>query len=292
MKEEIIFKSLNYSNKELGQIVELIRANLDPEFTTEFFKWKHLDNPFGKSYGLVAWDGDKIVGLRVFMFWEFIQKNNKVLRSIRPVDTVVDSNYRGRGLFKKLTLKGLENCKGQFDFIFNTPNNNSLPGYLKMGWKKSTDVSNFRIGVINPFQTKPKLIKTGLETSPVFHHLGQTLETNKTWKYLRWRYVDPKYKICNFEKGTIIFSLTKITGISGFIVYELIGDKKYFNDLLILVAKKYNAYLVYYYNSKDLQDLRLVTSFERKKAVVVLKENERFSMEKLDFSLGDLEGKL
>lgn len=292
MKEEILFKPLNYSEEELVQIVELIRSNLDPEFTIEFFKWKHLENPFGRSYGLVAWDGNKIIGLRVFMFWEFIGENKKILRSIRPVDTVVDSNYRGRGLFKKLTLQGLENCKGQYDFIFNTPNNNSLPGYLKMGWEKSNNCSNFRIGLINPFQAKPHLTRTELDTVPVFTDSDNSLETNKSSKYLKWRYLDPKYKIYTFDKGVIVFAITKIKGIKGFIVYELLGEKEYFNDLLLAVARRFNAYLVYYYNSKDLHDLRLLTWFERKEAVVVLKENEEIPADQLNFSMGDLEGKL
>lgn len=292
MKEQILFKPLNYSENELVQIVELIRSNLDPEFTVEFFKWKHLQNPFGKSYGLVAWSGDKIIGLRVFMFWEFIQPNRKVLRSIRPVDTVVDSNYRGRGLFKKLTLQGLENCKGQYDFIFNTPNNNSLPGYLKMGWEKSGSCSNFRIGVINPFQTQPHLTDTDLDLSLNSVEHSKTLETNKTTKYLKWRYVDPKYKMFTFDQGVVVFSLTKIKGIKAFIIYELLGNKENFNNLLLTVAKRFNAYLIYYYNSKDLHDLSLLASFDRKEAVVVLKENQNVSMEDLDFSLGDLEGKL
>lgn len=291
MKEEILIKPLNYTEEELVQIVELIRSYLDPEFTTEFFKWKHLENPFGKSYGLVAWSGNTIVGLRVFMFWEFI-RNGKILRSIRPVDTVVDSNYRGRGLFKKLTLQGLENCKGQYDFIFNTPNNNSLPGYLKMGWEKSPNSSTFRVGVINPFQTKPHLLRKELDTLPVLNDSGEALETNKTKKYLKWRYVDPKYKIYTFDKGVIVFSITRIKGIKSFIVYELLGEKEYFNDLLLVVARRFNAYLVYYYNSKDLHDLRLLTSFERKEAVVVLKENEEVSADQLNFSMGDLEGTL
>ncbi len=291
MKEEILFKPLNYSEEELISIVQLIRTNLDPDFTIEFFKWKHLENPFGKSYGLAAWSGNKIVGLRVFMFWEFI-RNGQILRSIRPVDTVVDSNYRGRGLFKKLTLQGLENCKGQYDFIFNTPNNNSLPGYLKMGWEKSTNSSTFRIGVINPFQAKPHLLRRELDTLPVLSDSGEALETNKTKNYLKWRYVDPKYKIFTFDKGLIVFSLTKIKGIKSFIVYELLGEKEYFNDLLLAVARRFNAYLVYYYNSKDLHDLRLLASFERKEAVVVLKENKKVSPDQLNFSMGDLEGKL
>ena len=68
--------------------------------------WKHYDNPFGKSYGLLARDKNIIVGARMFMFWEF-RKANRVLRAIRPVDTITHPEYRGKGIFKKLTYKGL-----------------------------------------------------------------------------------------------------------------------------------------------------------------------------------------
>ena len=292
MKEEIVFKPLTYSENELEQIVGLIRSNLDPEFTVDFFKWKHLKNPFGKSYGLVAWAGDKIVGLRVFMFWEFIGKDNKILRSIRPVDTVVDTNFRGRGLFKKLTLQGLENCSGQYDFVFNTPNNNSLPGYLKMGWEKSTGTSHFKIGVINPLQKTPNLVKSELGAPNVSDRLNSTLETNKTLNYLKWRYLDSKYRIQNYESGTIVFSLSKIKGIRSFIVYEILGEKSDFNDIMLAVAKEFDAYLVYYYDSKDFDQLKLLTSFDRKEAVVVFKETEDILVKEFNFSLGDLEGKL
>lgn len=291
--EEIVFKPLIYSESELNQIVGLIRKSLDPTFTVDFFKWKHLYNPFGNSYGLLAIDGEKIVGLRMFMFWEFcdgVEQNIKT--AIRPVDTVVDSNYRGRGLFKKLTLQGLENCKGEYDFVFNTPNNNSLPGYLKMGWNQSANVSNFRIGMITPFQKKPKLIHIEFEKSAFFYQSNQTLQTNKTENYLRWRYVDPKYKIFTCDKGGIVFSLTRIRGFRGLIIHELLGDKKNFNDLLVFVAKENNAYLIYYYNSEDFNEVNFLTTLDRKKAVVVFKEAEDISRGLIKFSLGDLEGKL
>lgn len=286
------FRPIDYA-RDLEEIVNLICSGLDPDYSKKFFKWKHIDTPFGNSYGLLALDGKKIVGLRMFMFWEFcdgVEKNIKT--AIRPVDTVVDSNYRGRGLFKKLTLQGLENCKGGYDFVFNTPNNNSLPGYLKMGWKQSTHVSNFRIGVVNPFETKPNLIRSELGSGVLSNSFNNFLQTNKTFEFLQWRYADPKYKIYNFDKGTIIFSLTKIKGIPGFIVYELLGNKSYFNDLILTVAKENNAYLTYYYNSEDFNEVKFLTTFDRKKAVVVFKEAEDISQDLIKFSLGDLEGKL
>ncbi|MEO6122953.1 MAG: GNAT family N-acetyltransferase, partial [Ilumatobacteraceae bacterium] len=43
----------------------------------------------------------------------------------------------GRGLFRSLTLLGLEEMTAErVDFVFNTPNSQSRPGYLKMGWRE------------------------------------------------------------------------------------------------------------------------------------------------------------
>jgi GNAT superfamily N-acetyltransferase len=100
----------------------------------EFFRWKHLANPFGRSFMLVALDEERIVGLRAFMRWRF-RGGAQSLRAVRAVDTSTHPEYQGRGIFSRLTLEALEGLRDDTDFVFNTPNERSLPGYLKMGWK-------------------------------------------------------------------------------------------------------------------------------------------------------------
>lgn len=100
-----------------------------------FFAWKHEDNPLGPSLGWVAVDGERIVGYRVFMRYEFVD-NGAVVQAVRAVDTATDLDYRGRGVFRLLTLHAIETLASRgIDFIFNTPNDMSMPGYLKMGWQ-------------------------------------------------------------------------------------------------------------------------------------------------------------
>ena len=43
----------------------------------EFFRWKHLENPFGRSLMLVAEADDRIVGLWAFMRWGFVAPDVK-----------------------------------------------------------------------------------------------------------------------------------------------------------------------------------------------------------------------
>jgi hypothetical protein len=91
-------------------------------------------NPFGRSYVLLAEEAGKLVGLRAFMKWEWTW-NGQIFRSIRAVDTATHPDYQGKGIFKKLTLHQVDICKQEgIAFVYNTPNSQSKPGYIKMGW--------------------------------------------------------------------------------------------------------------------------------------------------------------
>lgn len=101
----------------------------------DFFRWKHEENPFGPSPMWVACDGDRIVGFRTFMRWEFTDGHDTTIRAVRAVDTATDPDYQGRKIFTRLTLAALDDLRADgVAMVFNTPNAQSLPGYLKMGW--------------------------------------------------------------------------------------------------------------------------------------------------------------
>ena len=58
-----------------------------------------------------------------------------VYRTVRAVDTATRPTHQGRGIFRLLTLRALDDLRTQGTaFVFNTPNDQSRPGYLKMGW--------------------------------------------------------------------------------------------------------------------------------------------------------------
>ena len=100
------------------------------------FAWKHDDNPFGPSPAWVAVDGDRVLGLRTFMRWEFVH-DGVPRRAVRAVDTATHPDARGQGLFRTLTLAALEELEAEgVEWVFNTPNDQSRPGYLKMGWSE------------------------------------------------------------------------------------------------------------------------------------------------------------
>ena len=143
------YREIDY-NKDLPAIISLLKEGFHKKRILEDFKKKHIDNPFGKSYGLLAFEGDNLIALRMFLRWEF-KHNNKLIKAIRPVDTVTHPQHQGKGIFKKINLMGLENCRNEYELIFNTPNKNSFPGNIKMGWKRLPSKQQFKIAFRLPF---------------------------------------------------------------------------------------------------------------------------------------------
>src|SRR5262249_43359766 len=117
---------------------DLLRASLgwadDPGFD-RYFAWKHRENSFGASPSWVAVEAGRIVGFRTFLRWEFVDRQGNRARAVRAVDTATHPDAQGRGIFRRLTLHALDDlARDDVDFVFNTPNDKSRPGYLRMGW--------------------------------------------------------------------------------------------------------------------------------------------------------------
>ena len=59
----------------------------------------------------------------------------KLRADLVAVDTATDPEHHGRGIFRALTTQGVERLADDgVAWVFNTPNDASRPGYLKMGW--------------------------------------------------------------------------------------------------------------------------------------------------------------
>jgi len=205
---------------DLPQILELLRESMgradDPRFDA-LFRWKHLDNAFGPSPMWVAVDGDRLAAFRTFMRWEF-QRGDDVFRCVRAVDTATHPDYQGRGLFTQLTRAALPELEADgVRFVFNTPNDQSRPGYLKMGWqaigraracvRPLSPIGAFALArnrmPAGHFSEVPKFGRPVAEVlaDPHLNQLipgtgGAVLRTRVTPEFLRWRYASAVLPYC------------------------------------------------------------------------------------------------
>jgi GNAT superfamily N-acetyltransferase len=195
-------------------LLQLLSASLrwvPDELFSRFFAWKHEQGPFGRSPAWVAVDGDRVVGFRTFLRWEFEHPDGRVRRGVRAVDTATHPDYQGRGIFRDLTLQALDQLRVDgVDFVFNTPNAQSLPGYLKMGWSEvgrlPTAVRPTRLGaLVHMLRSRVPAERWSLATTagaPAPEALADAriaallcslspprgLRTRRSPAYLRWRY--------------------------------------------------------------------------------------------------------
>ena len=124
---------------DVDEILDCCSVSLgwdNPDFDRALFRWKHEANPFGRSLIMVAETSSGIVAARPFMRWRF-RRGSATLNAARAVDTATRPEARGKGLFRTLTMSGLEVLRNEgLDLIFNTPNDQSRPGYLRMDWQE------------------------------------------------------------------------------------------------------------------------------------------------------------
>lgn len=127
-----------YESADEAAVLGLMRDALgwgDDERYATLFRWKHAMNPWGPSPAWVTVAPEGIVGYRAFMRWRFVV-NGRTVDAVRAVDTATHSEHRGAGIFRRMTLHGLEELRRErIAFVFNTPNHQSRPGYVKMGWR-------------------------------------------------------------------------------------------------------------------------------------------------------------
>lgn len=189
---------------DIPEIVEVLKASLgetDLPLSQEIWNYKHILNPFGESIVWIAEEDNKIIGVRALMRWEW-KKNNETFTALRAVDTATHPDHQGKGIFKKLTLQAVNIAKEEgANFIFNTPNEKSRPGYLKMGWKPAGKIKVALQPAFSSFwkfNNEPVNYQVNYETSlEKIENLCiewnmkmgiKKLYTPKSLSYLRWRY--------------------------------------------------------------------------------------------------------
>lgn len=241
-------KAKDLDEKEKEDFIEVFNTIFNVDYNLEWFNWKYCNSIYGDSYLVLAFDGEKLIGTRGF--W----RNDIESESYQPCDTGVLKEYRGRGIFTKSSKVALEHLDKYF--IYNFPNGNSYPGYLKIGWK-----------LRNNLYLKTVFSKKNLKK--------ETLLIDN--EYLKWRFVDnpiSKYHYC--KKGNDYYLLIKrIRNI-----YYVLGRfNEEYKDSFIKAEKP----ILFNYSDEETTMYKIV----KNKANVVMYDNgkdvERVPVFKADF---------
>lgn len=228
----------------------------------EFWGWKIELNVFRKTDVILAKKEGVVVGVGTMWPWEF-QFDDTILKAFQPCDTVVSSDARGQGVFTNINKKRIEYANEHgADLIFNFPNANSLPGYLKMGWKFLGKIS-WRVKILKPhkvlmimFSQNKKSIKVPVPSKLLLtkdkiavielleNASHQQIVINRKKGFYDWRYLEHssrQYGVIFAGKkleSAAIFTLNKINNLTELVVVDLLGDRRQLKLLLKEITKE------------------------------------------------------
>jgi hypothetical protein len=144
-----------------------------------------------------------------------------------PVRERIPPPVEGKGVFSRLTRAAVEALRGEVDLIFNTPNERSGPGYLKMGWRPvgrvpvgvrvrrplrfAAGLPSLRAGAEPPGAGAPRVeappaadaLNGAGPLLPELRPEPRRLTTPRHLNYLRWRYAAAPfdYRAVSEERG-------------------------------------------------------------------------------------------
>jgi GNAT superfamily N-acetyltransferase len=231
------------------EINALLRRTLNVGDDTrydEFLEWKHRANPFGPSYEWVAIVDGAVAGYRSFLRWELVV-DGAVRRAVRAVDTATDRDHQGKGIFNALTVHAVEYLVSDgVAWVFNTPNDASRPGYLKMGWSV---VGKLPVAVMARSPLALRHLRQARQPAarwserctafePAVESIGRIVRddeaaanvsdrwaTNRTLPFLRWRYgLDAlQYRGVEAEDAVVVFRVRQRGPLREALIADVIG---------------------------------------------------------------------
>jgi len=186
---------------DTDRIVSLLKLSLgegSSEKSARYWDWKHRRNPFGISPVLLAEEEGELVGVRAMMRWKWAGSSAQY-NGLRAVDTATHPAHQGKGIFSRLTRQMVEMARSEgTHFIFNTPNEQSKPGYLKMGWREAGRLNVglkfslplFRVPLPPPGGNVPETLEELCLEWNERMKKDEGYFTPKSSQYLSWRYAD------------------------------------------------------------------------------------------------------
>lgn len=228
---------------------------------TNYWNWKFLNSPFGKSILSVAESGGRIVAVDHLWPWEF-NIRGEIFKAMQPCDSAVHPSARGEGLFKSLRFHNIESLEpARPSFLFNFPNDQSFPALMSLGWNYLGKIS-WWVKVLNPIsflkgsyiRSKSMPFKTGgnypLDTNVLYHlsnnsrNFDRYVKINRIPGFYEYRYVghpSREYGMVYNEKGVLsnaaIFTTNQRGPIRELIIVDIIGSHRYTIPLIKQVLK-------------------------------------------------------
>ena len=229
----------NYDNKIVNEkICALYKKVFNNDFSI-YFDWWYLGNPNGKSIGVIACDGEKVIGHFAVSPIKINIKGH-ISKQLISLAAMVDANYQGMGIFKKLGNELFCHLLNDTDynFIIAFPNDNSLKVHL--GALNYCFIRDYNFIVFDRTNEKIRNSYEIINNYDIFEVLYDKIQLYRSAEFLKWRYGNvKKYKVIQDNKGNE-FVITKFKNKVDILLWN--------SDVEIIDFKEFIQYLYRYFS--------------------------------------------
>lgn len=218
-----------YQPNDEVEIAKLFKLAFHRDLGEDYWKWRFKENPYKKNQMInLMWEGKTLIGHHSVSAIEVVYKNKIILATLAGTG-MTHPDFEGQGIFGKLALDLYNRNYNDFgiETIITFPNRPASHYSLirKIGYKNiaylptltidANLIENFDIGRISTIDI------FNSEHSEFMHKsiqdLGFEIYTNRSIKYLNWRYnecpiteyIKIQYKEKDELKGVLIAKIYK-----------------------------------------------------------------------------------
>lgn len=258
----------DYQSEDEYRILSFYKQFNDIEMTLEHWKWKFSENPFGKGIIKLMFDGEKLIGHRGAMSMVVSVQGKNVPAAI-IVNTLTHPSYRKMGISTYLAEAIYEKARQRgIKFVYNFPNPNSYPLYLKIdGWEMLDQRSAWQKQLTSN-STLMMLPSSSIKEIERFDHRvnqlwdkvkqGYVVIVPRTEQFLNWRFT--KHPTVKYSK---LIAEDKNNEILGYMVLKIYtgGDevKGHIIDMLCInerdIVKSLLNYSYNFFIGKGIKNL-------------------------------------
>jgi hypothetical protein len=129
------------------ELLELFNLVFGKGFSSTRWLWAYDRNPLAKPFLCVTLHDAECAGLAAVSPQRYVHEN-RMLAEGRIQNVMIHPDHRRKGIFLETMGRLTESLEKDLDFLIGFPNDNSLPGFIKLGHTHAFEVDIWEL----PFQ--------------------------------------------------------------------------------------------------------------------------------------------
>jgi hypothetical protein len=230
----------------IGQLTAILEAGYGRPFSHDWFRWKHLEHPWGPSRIWVATAGAARLGIVFALPWR-LRTGSQTIVASRLVDGATVPSSTRRGVFRRIVAAEIDAHLASSDggIVLATATPPALAAHVKNGATPVEPIRSF----VRPLVPSTAGIETGRHLlSAAVADSADQISTVWDPDALRWR-LDPRsgldYRIARLAHADrdhrIIYRVVTRMGVRQLIVASITGESRECAHALRAVARTERA---------------------------------------------------